>query len=122
MSSTQESNIYLSTANELQELSSLTEEAKIYREAAKEVLARPKNRDAGPLERDLIMSSPTLDDLLKTVNEAREKNKLLNQSKLSRFSRSARSIVETLGRFEKTVTSMAQASTRSLLNVVRRLI
>lgn len=110
MSTTQESNIYLSTADQLQALSSLTEEAKLYREAAKDVLSRPKNRDAGPQEKALIMSGRTLDDLLKTVNEEREKNKLLKKSHPSAFSRSAKSVVDTLNRFEKAITNMAQAS------------
>jgi hypothetical protein len=110
MSTTQGSNIYQSTADQLQTLSCLTEEAKLYREAAKDVLSRPKNRDAGPEEKALIMASRTLDDLLKTVNEEREKNKLLKQNHSSAFSRSAKSIVETLNRFEKAISSMAQAS------------
>jgi hypothetical protein len=111
MSASQGSNFYHSTAEELQSLSSLTEEAKLYREAAKDVLSRPKNKSAGPEEKDLIMASRTLDDLLKTVNEEREKNELLKQNHSSAFSTSAKSIVDTLNRFEKAITSMAQAST-----------
>ena len=122
MSLTPDSNIYLSTANELQALSSLTEEARLYREAAIDVLARPKNRDAGPHEKDLIMSKRTLDDLLETVNETREKNKLFDQKDPSVLSRSARAIVDTLNRFEKAITNLAQASTRLLFPDIRRLI
>jgi hypothetical protein len=110
MSASQGSNFYHSTATELQSLSSLTEEAKLYREAAKDVLSRPKNKGASPKEKDLIMASRTLDDLLKTVDEEREKNKLLKQNHSSAFSRSAKSLADTLNRFEKAITSMAQAS------------
>jgi len=122
MSALQGSNFYHSTAEELQSLSSLTEEAKLYREAAKDVLSRPKNKGAGPEEKDLIMASRTLDDLLKTVNEEKEKNKLLNQNHSSAFSKSAKSVVDTLSRFENAITSMAQASMLSLSEPLRKLI
>lgn len=110
MSLSQNLNIYSSTATELQALPTMTEETKLYREAALAVIAKPENRKAGRKERDLILTRRTLDDLMETVNEARGKNKLLNTGDLSRVSKLARSTVNTLGRFEKAITSIAQSS------------
>lgn len=113
MATAADSNMFHSTADQLQALSCLTEEAKLYREAAKGVLARPENKDAGPQEKSLILSGRSLGDLLDTLKQEREKNRLLkhrDSTTLSRSAKAAISIVDTLNRFEKAITSMAQAS------------
>jgi hypothetical protein len=110
MSSTRLSNIYSSTAQELQNISDLTEEEKVYHEAVQLVLSKPENKEAGPQERDLVLTRRTLGELLQALSEKKEQSQAFGRKPSRIIWRSTRAIVETIGRFEKAITSMAQAS------------
>jgi hypothetical protein len=110
MSSTRLSNIYSSTAQELQNLSDLTEEEKVYHEAVQLVLSKPENRKAGPQERDLVLTRRTLEELLQALSEKKEQSQTFGRKSSGIIWRSSKAIVENLGRFDKAITSMAQAS------------
>jgi hypothetical protein len=110
MSSSSRPNVYSSTAEEIQTLADLTEEAKLYHEAVKLVLSKPENKDAGAQEKDLVLRHRTLEELLDVLNERREESKTFRRKQSSLLWRSSKAIVDTLGRFEKAITNMAQAS------------
>jgi hypothetical protein len=110
MASTCQSNIYASTAQELQTLSDLTEEAKLYREAVQIVLSKPENEGAGPHEKDLVMTHRTLEELIEALNEKRRQSRTFGSKHPGVLWGPSKAVVDTLRRFEKAITSMAQAS------------
>jgi hypothetical protein len=97
-------------AQELQMLSSETEEAKLYREAVQLVLSKSENKGAGPQEKDLIMTHRTLEELQKALDEKRERSQTFGSEQSGVLWGPSKAIVDTLRRFEKAITNMAQAS------------
>jgi hypothetical protein len=115
-------NVYSSTAQEIQTLADLTEEAKLYHEAVQLVLSKPENKDTGPQEKNLVLRHRTLEELLHVLNERREENETFRRKHSSLLWSSSKTIVDTLGRFEKAITNMAQASSRSSFHIITILI
>lgn len=110
MSATNQPNLYSSTAQELQKLHDLTEEAKLYYEALQRVLSRPGDKGVGAQERELVLRHRTLQELLQALNQKREENRAFRTKHSSLLCNSSKAAVDTLARFEKAITSMAQAS------------
>jgi hypothetical protein len=110
MSSAHQPNVFSCAAHELRTVASLTEEAKLYHEAAQLVLSNPVNKDAGPQEKDLVKTHRTIEELLAAINEKREHSQTFRQEQTGMLWKSGKAVVDTLGRFEKAITSMAQAS------------
>lgn len=103
-------NVYSSTAQELQTFSDQTEEEKLYHEAVQLVLSKPENKDAGPQEKDLLMTHCTFEELMEALKKKREQSQTFRTKHSGMLWGSSKVVVDTIKRFEKAITSMAQAS------------
>jgi hypothetical protein len=103
-------NFYASTALQLQTVSNLTAEAKIYHEAVQDVLSRPENKKAGDDEKALVLRRRTLSELQQEIRMTRGESSTLRQKKPGGLMRLGKGLVTTLIRFESSITSMAQSS------------
>jgi hypothetical protein len=103
-------NAFSSTAQELQTLAERTEEAKLYHEAVQLVLSKSENKDVGPQEKDLIVTHRTLEELMDSLNEKRRQSRAFGSKQSGMLWGPSKVVVDTLRRFEKVITSMAQAS------------